>query len=101
MSQFTIKQGDYHRQVTIDLRGLTTTDATGVVFRMRPKDSTGLVVNDAGTIVSATRVAYQFESPELETPGTYLLEATLTYPDGEETAPTSSYVVVVIEPRLA
>ena len=100
MSTFTIKEGDYHRQIRIDLRGLSTTDATGVVFRM--VDASGaVIVNDAaGTIVDANTVSYQFEAPQLATAGTYQLEATLDYPDGEETAPTGGYVTVVVVPRL-
>lgn len=100
MSTWTVKQGDYHRQIALDLTDITTTGASGVVFRLRPRQG-GAVVSRAGTIVSATRVSCQFQAPELDTPGSYDLEATLTYVDGGETVPTSGYVLVEVLPRLS
>lgn len=97
---WTCKTGDYHRRIALDLTGMTTSGATGVTFRMRRRDGGALVVNAAGVIESATRVGYQFTGTQLDTPGYYLLEASLTYADGQETAPTVGQVAVVIEPRL-
>ena len=101
MSTFVIKSGDYHRQLALGLTDITTTGATGVTFRMRPQGGGALVVDRAGTIVSATRVRYQFQAPELATVGTYLLEAVLTYVDGTETVPTAGYVTVLVTKSLA
>lgn len=97
MTVFNIKQGDYHRRIQLDLTDMTTTGATGVVFRMRPRGGGSLVVdNQAGTVDSVTRVSYQFQAPELATAGTYDLEASITFSDGSETAPTVGYVTVRI-----
>jgi hypothetical protein len=100
MATFLIKAGDYHRQLQLDLTDILTTGASGVTFRMRSRDG-ALVVDNAGTIVDASTVRYQFTAPQLATPGTYQLEAVLTYLDGPETVPTSGYVTVVIVPSLA
>ena len=100
MATFLIKAGDYHRQLELDLTDILTTGASGVTFRMRTRGGS-LVVDDAGTIVNASTVRYQFTAPQLDTPGTYFLEAVLTYIDGPETVPTSGYVTVVIVPSLA
>lgn len=101
MTTWSCKTGDYHRRISLELSGLTTSGATGVTFRMRLRDGGPLVVNEAGVIESATRVGYQFTGTQLSTPGYYLLEASLTYADGQETAPTSGQVTVIIEARLA
>ena len=93
---FNIKQGDYHRRIKLDLTDITTTDATGVVFRMRPKAGGALVVSNAGAIDSSTRVSYQFVAPQLDTTGNFELEASLTYADGSETVPTVGFVQVRI-----
>ena len=82
-------------------RVAAATGATGVTFRMRPRNGGALVFTAPGTVTPPTQVSYQFTGTQLDTPGEYLLEATLTFPDGEETAPTSGYVVVSIEPRLS
>ena len=95
------KAGDKHRQLAIDLTDLLTTGATAVRFRMQPREGGTLVVDADGVIASATRVTYQFTGTQLDVPGVYLLEVMLTFPDGQETAPTSGHVVVVIEPRLS
>lgn len=95
------KAGDKHRRITLDLVDLDATGATGVTFRMRPRNGGALVFTAPGTVTPPTQVSYQFTGTQLDTPGEYLLEATLTFPDGEETAPTSGYVVVSIEPRLS
>ena len=96
MSTFHIKKGDYHRQLALDLSDITTTGATAVRFRMRPQAGGALVVDADGTIVSATRVSYQFVSTQLNTAGIYNLEVALTYNDGVETVPTNGYVTVII-----
>jgi hypothetical protein len=101
MSTFTIKQGDYHRRIALDLTDITTTGAIGVTFRMRPRGGGGLVVDAAGVIDTATRVSYQFTGTQLDTPGIYDLEAALAYADGTETVPTASYVSVVVVARLS
>lgn len=94
---FNIKQGDYHRRIRLDLTDMTTTDATGVLFRMRLRSGGPLVVDDgAGTIDSTTRVSYQFQGTELDTPGLYDLEASVVFADGTETVPTVGYVTVRI-----
>lgn len=102
MSTWNCKTGDYHRRISLDLSDLETTGASGVTFRMRLREGGPLIVNDAGTIDSATRVSYQFTGTQLDVAGYYLLEVTLAFPaDGSETAPTSGQVSVIIEPRLA
>ena len=101
MSTWTVKQGDYHRQLTLDLTGISTTGATGVTFRMRPRGGGALVVETAGTIESASQVSYQFVAPQLATAGVFQLEAMLTYDDGTETVPTESYVTVEVLARLS
>lgn len=100
MTTWTCKAGDYHRQIALDLDEVSTSGASGVTFRMRPRGGGALVVNAAGVIVSATRVSYQFTGTQLDTPDVYLLEAALTYADGTETVPTVGYVTVVIEAKL-
>lgn len=100
MSTHTTKQGDYHRRIALDLSDLTTTGASGVTFRMRPREG-GTVTSWAGTIDSASRVSATFPAGSLDTAGVYLLEAALAYGDGTETVPTSGYVTVVVEPKLA
>lgn len=100
MSTFFVKQGDYHRQLTLELAGLSSTGASEVRFRMRPQAGGSLTVDRVGTIVSAGRVALQFQAPELDTAGNYLLEASLVYVDGRETVPTQGYVTVVVVPAL-
>lgn len=100
MSTFAIKQGDYHRQLALELSEITTTGASSVIVRMRPRDG-GAVVNPTGAIASASRVNVTFTGTQLDAPGVFLLEAALQYVDGPETVPTSGYVVVVVEPKLA
>lgn len=100
MSSFAIKSGDYHRRLALDLTDLTTTGASGVAFKLRPREG-GTVVTIAGTIDSASRISCQFAAPQLDVPGIYDLEAVLQYADGTETAPTSGYVTVVVQARLA
>lgn len=98
---WTCKTGDYRRRIALELTGMTTAGATGVTFRMRLRAGGPLVVNAAGVIESTTRVGYQFTGTQLDAPGYYLLEASLTYVDGQETAPTVGQVAVIIEARLA
>lgn len=100
MSTFTIKQGDYHRRIQLDLSDLTTTGATGVTFRLQPRGG-GTMTSWAGVIDSASRVSATFPAGSLDTAGVYLLEAALTFGDGTETVPTSGYVTVVVEAKLA
>lgn len=100
MSTWKVKQGSYHRQLAIDLTNITTTGASGVTFKMRKRGTTALVVNNAGVIVSPTRVSYQFVAPQLDTPGTFQLEVELQYVDGPEHSPTEGFVTVIIEPNL-
>lgn len=101
MAEWRCKTGDYHRQIALELSDMTTSGATGVTFRMRLASGGALVVNSAGTIESSSKIRYQFTGTQLDTPGHYLLEATLTYPDGQETAPSSGQVDVIIESRLS
>ena len=99
---FNIKKGDYHRRIQLDLTEFTTTDATGVVFRMRPRGGGALVVDDgAGDLDSSTRVSYQFQAPELDTAGSFQLEASVVFPDGRETVPTTGFVTVTIHEVLS
>ena len=100
MATWIVKQGDYHRQIAVDLSDLATTGASSVAFKLRPAAG-GATVTTAGVIASASRVTCQFANPALATPGTYFLEVVLTFADGTETAPTSGYVTVVVEPRLS
>lgn len=100
MATWTCKAGDLHRRIVLDLDGVTTTDASSVVFRMKPVGGGALVVNNTGTIVTSTRVSFTFTGTQLNTPGTYNLEASLIFSDGAETVPTSGYVTVVIQPKL-
>lgn len=97
---FSIKQGDTHRRLQLELTDVTTTGATGVTFRMRSRQGGALKVNSPGTIDSASRVSYEFTAEQLDTPGVYDLEAALTFADGPETVPTSGYVTVNVEPKL-
>jgi hypothetical protein len=99
MSTFTIKAGDYHRQLGLDLSEITTTGASSVVIRMRPRDG-GTVVNPTGVIASASRINVTFTGTQLDTPGVYLLEAALQYGDGPETVPTAGYVTVLVVAKL-
>ena len=99
MSTFTIKQGDYHRQLALDLSDIATTGASSVVIRMRSRDG-GSIINPTGTIASASRINVTFTGTQLDTAGVYLLEAALQYVDGPETVPTSGYVTVVVEAKL-
>lgn len=100
MSTFSIKTGDYHRRLSLDLTDLATTGASGVVFKMRPRDG-GTVVTIAATIDSASRVSCQFVAPQLDVAGVYDLEAVLTFAYGTETAPTSGFTTVIVGARLA
>lgn len=100
MSTFSIKQGDYHRRLLLDLEGLDAADSTGVTFRMRNRRSGELVLDRAGLVNSASQVSLQFESPELDTPGLFDLEAALQFPDGSETVPTVGFVLVSVESKL-
>lgn len=100
MSTHTTKQGDYHRRLSLDLSDLATTGASGVTFRMRPRDG-GTATTWAGVLDSASRVSCTFPAGSLDTAGVYLLEAALTFVDGTETVPTSGYVTVVVEASLA
>lgn len=99
MSTWTVKQGDYHRRLAIDLTGITTAGASAVAMRLRPRQG-GTVVTRTGTIDSPTRVSVQFVAPELDTAGVYDLETVLTYADGPETTPTEGFTTVVITPKL-
>lgn len=102
MSQHTTKQGDYHRRLLLTLSDLPLTGASAVTFRMRPRDGGALVVNRAGALdIPNNQVSLTFQSPELDTPGMYDLEATVTFADGQETAPTDGYVQVLVENRLS
>lgn len=100
MAVWTCKAGDLHRRITLNLDGGSTTGATGVTFKMRPAAGGALVVDSAGVLTGAKQVSYTFTGIQLDTAGTYNLEARLTFSDGSETVPTSGYVTVVIEPRL-
>lgn len=99
MSTWNVKQGDYHRRLAIDLTGITTTGATGVVMRMRHREG-GTLITRAGIIDSVSRVSCQFVAPELDVPGVYDLETVLTFDDGVETVPTAGFVQVVVAPKL-
>lgn len=99
MNVFDIKKGDYHRRLALSLTDITTTGATGVVFRIRPAGG-GATVTANGTIISATQVGLQFVAPQLDTIGTFFVEAALTYPDGPETVPTVGYTTMVVGPSL-
>ena len=100
MSTWRTKQVDYHRRCTLDLTNISTAGASEVRFKMRKRGSSSLVVDALGTIVSATRVSYQFTGTQLDEPGTYVLEVVLTYVDGTERVPTVGYLTVYIEPNL-
>lgn len=101
MSVFSIKQGDTHRRCALTLTSITTTGASGVTFRGKRRDG-ALKFTRAGTIDSPTQVSVAFQAGDIDEPGTYDLEATLTFSgSGEETAPTEGYVTMVVLPRLA
>lgn len=101
MSTHVTKKGDYHRQLQLTLSDLSTTGASAVRFRMRPRQGGTLTVDRNGAIDSATQVSLQFQAPELDTVGEFDLEVSLTYVDGTETVPTSGYVRVIVEPTLS
>jgi hypothetical protein len=101
MNVFTIKQGDTHRRLQLTLSSLTTTGASGVSFRGKQRDG-ALKFTRAGVIDSSSQVSCQFQASDINTPGTFDVEATLTYPGSEEeTVPTEGYVTMVVLPRLA
>ena len=101
MTAWYCKTGDYHRRIQLDLSGFDTTGASGVTFRMVATETGAVAVNDRpGTLLSSTRIGYQFAAPELDVAGTYRLEATLTYADGRETVPTVGTATVVISSRI-
>lgn len=101
MSVFTIKTGDIHRRLQLTLTSLTTTGATGVTFRGKQRDGP-LKFTRAGIIDNATQVSCAFQASDINTPGTFDVEATLTFAGpAEETVPTEGYVTMVVLPRLA
>jgi hypothetical protein len=101
MNVFNIKQGDTHRRLQLTLSSLTTTGASGVSFRGKQRDG-ALKFTRAGVIDNSSQVSCQFQASDINTPGTFDVEATLTYPGSEEeTVPTEGYVTMVVLPRLA
>lgn len=100
MATWKCKQGDLHRRITLNIDGISTAGATGVTFKMRSTSGGALVVNNAGSITSPKQVSYTFTGTQLDTAGSYDLEAVLTFADGNEIVPTNGYVTVIIEPRL-
>lgn len=97
---FKTKQGSYHRRCRLALSSLTTATATGVTFTMSRENGEQVFAGAAGVIESTTEVSYQFTGTQLDTPGVYKLEATLSFADGPEVVPTEGVVTVIIEPTL-
>lgn len=71
---------DSNPRVYIDLSGLTT-----VRFQMRKEDDKYYTVNAAATITSTASggVQYQLAANDLQTPGEYLIQWEVTFPDGK------------------
>jgi len=68
-----------------------------VVFQMRKADDKRFTVNAAAIVVSAAdgTVRYEWGDNDLNTPGTYLVQFEVTYPDGK-TQTTSTPVAIEV-----
>lgn len=100
---FSIKQGDNHRKLTLQLGGsVNTTGAESVKFRMRRSmRAGGLKVDRLGVIESVDTVSFTFTAEELNEPGVYDLEIALTFPGDEtEVIPSGGYITVKVIPKL-
>lgn len=64
---------------------INLTSAQGVRFQMRKADDKLYTINGAATVTAATSggVEYQFGANDLATPGDYLIQWEVTFPDGK------------------
>lgn len=97
---FKTKQGSYHRRCRLSLSSLDASTAIGVTFTMSRENGEQVFAAQPGNVDSASQVSYQFTGTQLDTPGVYKLEASLTFADGPEVVPTEGTVTVIIEPKL-
>jgi hypothetical protein len=93
-----------YRNADLDITD-TITVATPVVFIMTPRgETTPTIDRETATVVSAddatVTVRYSWQSGELDTVGEYNGEFEFTLSGGPATAPTRSYITIVVEDDL-
>lgn len=105
---FQIKQGDTRPAYTAQLLDryglpgqvpLDLTNATQVLFKMRERGSTGLVVDTAMTITNPTSgiVQHVWDANDTRNVGLFDVEFEITWTDGGiETVPNGSYLSVEV-----
>jgi hypothetical protein len=96
-----LKQGDLAPKLTIDLNA-DVTGATSKVIKMRRIHDTTIVTKTLTVVDAPTGVLeYQWVAPDTDTPGTYLIEAVITFASGAiERFPQRSYLELVIKPKV-
>lgn len=107
MTVFYLKSGDRLpklRATLSDSSGVAINLTGGAVqFRMKRSDGTGdLKVNSPATIVTPTSgiVEYAWAAGDVDTPGDYIGEFSITISGLVQTIPSGGYVSVLISPRL-
>jgi hypothetical protein len=96
-----IKQGDLYPPLVIDTNA-NVTGATSLVAKMRKVHGT-TVITKTLTATDAVNgiLSYTWVAPDTDVPGTYLVEAIVTFAGGAiQRFPQRSYLEVVIRPKV-
>jgi hypothetical protein len=96
-----IKQGDLYPPLVIDTNA-DTTGATSLVAKIRKvHGSTVLTKTLTNTTPLEGILTYNWVAPDTDVPGTYLVEAIVTFASGAiQRFPQRSYLEVVIRPKV-
>jgi len=97
-----IKQGDLYPPLRIDTNA-DVTGATSKVAKMRKVHGSTIITKTLTTSGDPTQgiLEYTWVAPDTDVPGTYLVEAIVTFASGAiQRFPQRSYLEVVIRPKV-
>ena len=97
-----LKQGDLAPKLTIDTNA-DVTGATSKLVKIRKLHSTTIQSHTLTTVGDPTLgiLEYQWVAPDTDEPGTYLIEAVVTFASGAiERFPQRSYLELIIKPKV-
>ena len=97
-----LKQGDLYPPLVIDTNA-DVTGATSKVAKMRKVHGSTIITKTLTTSGDPTQGILQYDwiSGDTDTPGTYLVEAVVTFASGAiQRFPQRSYLEIVIRPKV-
>lgn len=96
-----LKQGDLYPPLVFDTNA-DTTGASSLVAKLRKVHGTTVITKTlTNTTPSEGILTYDWVAGDTDVPGTYLVEAIVTFADGTiQTFPQRSYLELQIRPRV-